>query len=89
MDNAFKESDLIGLNLSIDFNAFKDYEIYVRGHHKSKEKIKGSFLDMSVHQTPQATHELIVARTKAGRFKMMVVLLLCFLIQIKIRNVAK
>lgn len=44
---------------------------------KSQEKIKGSFLDMSVHQTPQATPELIVARTKAGRFKMMVVLLLC------------
>ena len=32
---------------------------------------------MSVHQTPQATPELVVARTKAGRFKMMVVLLLC------------
>ena len=44
---------------------------------KSQEKIKGSFLDMSVHQTPQATPDLIVARTKAGRFKMMVVLLLC------------
>lgn len=44
---------------------------------KSQEKIKGSFLDMSVHQTPQAAPELIVARTKAGRFKMMVVLLLC------------
>ncbi|MFD1604042.1 TMEM143 family protein [Flavobacterium artemisiae] len=36
---AFENSDLIGLNLSIDFNAFKDYEIYVRGHHKSTEKI--------------------------------------------------
>lgn len=44
---------------------------------KSQEKIKGSFLDMSVHQTPQAAPELVVARTKAGRFKMMVVLLLC------------
>ncbi|MBE8725709.1 TMEM143 family protein [Flavobacterium hungaricum] len=39
LDAAFENSDLIGLNLSIDFNAFKDYEIYVRGHHKSKEKI--------------------------------------------------
>lgn len=36
---AFENSDLIGLNLSIDFNAFKDYEIYVRGQHKSTEKI--------------------------------------------------
>lgn len=43
LDNAFKESDLIGLNLSIDFNAFKDYELYARGHHKAKEKIKKYF----------------------------------------------
>lgn len=40
LKEAFDESDLIGLNLSIDFNAFKDYELYVRGHHKAKEKIK-------------------------------------------------
>ncbi|TDW46502.1 uncharacterized protein DUF3754 [Flavobacterium sp. 270] len=40
LDKAFKESDLIGLNLSIDFNAFKDYELYVRGQHKAKEKVK-------------------------------------------------
>ncbi|TCN52543.1 DUF3754 domain-containing protein [Flavobacterium circumlabens] len=40
LDRAFKESDLIGLNLSIDFNAFKDYELYVRGHHKAKETVK-------------------------------------------------
>lgn len=39
LDAAFQDSDLIGLNLSIDFNAFKDYELYVRGHHKSKEKV--------------------------------------------------
>ena len=39
LEVAFKESDLIGLDLSIDFNAFKDYELYVRGHHKAKEKI--------------------------------------------------
>lgn len=39
LDRAFKESDLIGLNLSIDFNAFKDYELYVRGHHKAIEKV--------------------------------------------------
>lgn len=39
LETAFAESDLIGLDLSIDFNAFKDYEIYVRGQHKAKEKI--------------------------------------------------
>ncbi|MEA9414867.1 TMEM143 family protein [Flavobacterium sp. PL02] len=39
LDKAFKDSDLIGLNLAIDFNAFKDYELYVRGNHKAKEKV--------------------------------------------------
>ncbi len=39
LEVAFAESDLIGLDLSIDFNAFKDYELYVRGLHKAKEKI--------------------------------------------------
>jgi hypothetical protein len=43
LDIAFKESDLIGLNLSIDFNAFKDYEMYVRGQHTAKEKVKKYF----------------------------------------------
>jgi hypothetical protein len=43
LDVAFKESDLIGLNLSIDFNAFQDYELYVRGHHTAKEKVKKYF----------------------------------------------
>lgn len=43
LNEAFKDSDLIGLNLSIDFNAFKDYELYVRGHHKSKEKVTKYF----------------------------------------------
>lgn len=43
LNEAFKDSDLIGLNLSIDLNAFKDYELYVRGHHKSKEKVKKYF----------------------------------------------
>lgn len=43
LDVAFKESDLIGLNLSIDFNAFKDYEMYVRGQHTAKEKVKKYF----------------------------------------------
>lgn len=39
LNKAFKNSDLIGLNLSIDFNAFKDYELYVRGYQKAKEKV--------------------------------------------------
>ena len=39
LDKALKDSDLIGLNLAIDFKAFKDYELYVQGHHKTKEKI--------------------------------------------------
>lgn len=43
LDKAFQDSDLIGLKLSIDFNAFQDFELYVRGHHKSKEKIKKYF----------------------------------------------
>jgi hypothetical protein len=43
LDKAFQDSDLIGLKLSIDFNAFQDYELYVRGHHKSKEKVKKYF----------------------------------------------
>ena len=43
LDRAFKDSDLIGLKLSIDFNAFKDYELYVRGHHKAKEKVTRYF----------------------------------------------
>jgi hypothetical protein len=37
--NAFKYSDLISLKLEIDFNDFKDYELYVRGHHKTTEKV--------------------------------------------------
>jgi hypothetical protein len=43
LDNAFKNSDLIGLKLAIDFNDFKEYGIYVRGHHKTKEKVTKLF----------------------------------------------
>lgn len=43
LDKAFKDSDLIGLNLAIDLNAYKDYELYVRGHHKTKEKVSRFF----------------------------------------------
>jgi hypothetical protein len=40
LSEAFKNSDLIGLKLAIDFNDFKEYGLYVRGHHKTKEKVK-------------------------------------------------
>lgn len=40
---ALKNSDLIGLKLAIDFKDFKDYELYVRGHHKTREKVKKFF----------------------------------------------
>jgi hypothetical protein len=43
LHKAFEDSDLIGLKLSIDFNAFKDYELYVRGHQKAKEKVTKFF----------------------------------------------
>ncbi len=43
LKEAFDSSDLIGLDLSIDFKAFKDYGIYVRGHHKTKETITKYF----------------------------------------------
>lgn len=39
LKQAFKDSDLIGLKLKIDFNDFKDYGLYVRGHHKTREKV--------------------------------------------------
>jgi len=43
LDKALQNSDLIGLDLTIDFNAFKDYELYVRGEHKAKEKVTKFF----------------------------------------------
>lgn len=39
LDKAFEDSDLIGLDLSIDLAVFKEYELYVRGSHKVKEKV--------------------------------------------------
>jgi len=43
LDKALKNSDLIGLNLAIDFSVFEEYELYVRGHHKTKEKVSNYF----------------------------------------------
>ena len=39
LSEAFKNSDLIGLKLAIDFNDFNDYGLFVRGHHKTSEKV--------------------------------------------------
>jgi hypothetical protein len=44
IDEAFKHSDLIGLKLAIDFNDFKDYGLYVRGHQKTREKVTKFFI---------------------------------------------
>jgi len=43
LDQALTNSDLIGLILAIDFQAFKDYGLYVRGHHKTTEKVPKFF----------------------------------------------
>jgi hypothetical protein len=43
LEEAFKNSDLIGLKLSIDINDFKDYRLYVRGHNKSTETVTKFF----------------------------------------------
>ena len=43
LDKALKDSDLIGLNLAIDFTAFKEYELHVRGYHKTREKVSRYF----------------------------------------------
>lgn len=43
----------------------------------SEDPNKGTFLDLTVHQTPQAKPELVLTRTKSGRIKMFIVLLLC------------
>jgi hypothetical protein len=39
LDKAFKDSDLIGLKLAIDLDAYKEHEIYVRGRHTTIEKV--------------------------------------------------
>jgi len=44
IDEALIQSDLIGLKLAIDFNDFKDYGLYVRGHHKTREKLTKLFI---------------------------------------------
>jgi hypothetical protein len=43
LDKAFQDSDLIGLKLDIDLDAYKEYRLYVRGQHKAKEKVSKFF----------------------------------------------
>lgn len=43
LDKALNNSDLIGLDLSIDFNVYKEYALYVRGQHKTLEKVSNYF----------------------------------------------
>lgn len=40
IDEAFRNSDLLGLKLAIDFDDFEDYALYVRGHHRTREKVR-------------------------------------------------
>jgi hypothetical protein len=37
IEAALDNSDLVGLQLNINFNDFKEYEVYVRGYHKATE----------------------------------------------------
>ncbi|TDD99424.1 TMEM143 family protein [Flavobacterium cellulosilyticum] len=43
LEKALKDSDLIGLDLAIDFNVYKEYELYVRGQHTTIEKVSNYF----------------------------------------------
>jgi hypothetical protein len=43
LDHAFQDSDLIGLKLAIDLDAYKEYGIFVRGQHTTKEKVSKLF----------------------------------------------
>ena len=43
LDKALKNSDLIGLNLDIDFSVFEEYKLFVQGQHKTKEKVSRYF----------------------------------------------
>lgn len=40
LDEAIEQSDLIGLQLTINFDDFKEYFVYARGHHTTTEKVK-------------------------------------------------
>lgn len=43
LDEALNNSDLIGLQLKINFDYFKEYKIFVRGHEKFKEFFKHNY----------------------------------------------
>lgn len=40
LDEAIEQADLIGLQLKINFDDFKEYFVYTRGHHTTTEKVK-------------------------------------------------
>ncbi len=40
LDEAIENADLIGLQLKINFDDFKEYFVYTRGHHATTEKVK-------------------------------------------------
>lgn len=40
LDDAIEHADLIGLQLKINFDDFKEYFVYTRGHHTTTEKVK-------------------------------------------------
>ena len=40
LDEAIEHADLIGLQLKINFDDFKEYFVYTRGHHTTTEKVK-------------------------------------------------
>lgn len=44
IDESFRHADLIGLKLAIDFDDFEDYGLYVRGYHKTREKVKKFYI---------------------------------------------
>jgi hypothetical protein len=43
LNEAIENADLVGLQLKINFDDFKEYSVYARGHHKTTEKVKRFF----------------------------------------------
>lgn len=43
LNEAIENADLVGLQLKINFDDFKEYSVYARGHHTTTEKVKRFF----------------------------------------------
>ena len=43
LNEAIENADLVGLQLTINFDDFKEYSVYARGHHTTTEKVKRFF----------------------------------------------